>query len=118
MGIKLSDFISDDFEFTDEDIYNTYIQAGFDVKLNPEFEYLQNPFTSKVLNPIVIEVVCDDEMQILTNKEMDSINTNSKDIIRMLTKKEAKLTKDNVYNTRTKSLNFNTEKKNNYNEAA
>lgn len=119
MGIKLSDFISEDFEFTDEEIYNTYIQAGFDVELNPEFEYLQNPFTSKQKKSIIIETTIDNtEVHMLTEEQLDFINNDSKDIVRWLTKNEQNSTNENVYNTSRKSLVIINDSKKSYYEAA
>lgn len=119
MGIKLSDFISEDFEFTDEEIYNTYLQAGFDVELNPEFEHLQNPFTSKQIKSIVIETTIDNtEVPMLTEEQLGFINNDNKDIVRWLTKKEQNSTDDNVYNTSRKNLIIINDSKKSYYEAA
>lgn len=119
MGIKLSDFISEDFEFTDEEIYNTYLQAGFDVELSPDFEYLQNPFTTELLKPIVIETTIDNaEVHMLTEEQLIFINNDSKDIMRWLTQKEKKSINDNVYNTSKKNSIFINNSKNSYDWAA
>lgn len=52
IGIKLSEFISEGFEFTDEEIYNAHLQAGFDVELNQEFKHLQKSDSSERISNV------------------------------------------------------------------